>query len=360
VAKKISVLTEGYLSVNSQGFLYPLLSNRELFSENQVKFVFFTSICPELLDCNILLIDSKFFRFQWEFDENKIVDQLGIFADRIDSILWFNTGDSSGVVGSYINTVLPYVNLYCKAQVYKDKSLYQKKLYANRLYCDYYHREFGIEDDEILLPDPVIASDDLEKVRVSWNIGYARCYDFCGLYIAGLYKRWPRRFLLSFPVFVHEATKRRQLGLFSRMSSNFSRNTISFQRMKLAELVGSMGRVSRRKYYKELKSSKVVVSPFGWGEINNRDFEAFVHGCLLIKPSVNHLRTYPDFFIEQETYVPYDWDLKNMVSVLEEVEANYCQYTDIAIEGQQRYVEAVFSKNGREAFVGHFIDLVST
>ncbi len=49
-----------------------------------------------------------------------------------------------------------------------------------------------------------------------------------------------------------------------------------------------------------------------------------------------------------------------MLSVLEEVEANYSQYSDIALEGQRRYVEAVLSENGREAFVEYFIDLVST
>ena len=75
---------------------------------------------------------------------------------------------------------------------------------------------------------------------------------------------------------------------------------------------------------------------------------------------IRHLCTYPDFFVEHETYVPYDWDLKNMLSVLEEVEANYSQYSDIALEGQRRYVEAVLSENGREAFVEYFIDLVST
>ena len=32
-----------------------------------------------------------------------------------------------------------------KNQIFRDKTIYQKQLYGNRFFTDYYHREFGIE-----------------------------------------------------------------------------------------------------------------------------------------------------------------------------------------------------------------------
>ena len=49
-----------------------------------------------------------------------------------------------------------------------------------------------------------------------------------------------------------------------------------------------------------------VLSPFGYGEICFRDFEAVLSGALLLKPDCGHLETWPDIYGEG-TYVPLDW-----------------------------------------------------
>ena len=60
------------------------------------------------------------------------------------------------------------------------------------------------------------------------------------------------------------------------------------------------------KYYKKLSESKVCVSPFGWGEINYRDFESFTYATLLVKPDMNHLKTWPQLY-NSKNMVSYDW-----------------------------------------------------
>ena len=144
------------------------------------------------------------------------------------------------------------------------------------------------------------------------------------------------------------------------MGLNFPRETIGFQRKIMAERLGKQQRVSRWAYYKEMRESKVVVSPFGWGEINNRDFEAFIAGCLLVKPTVDHLETFPNWFVEGETYLPYKWDMSDMGSVLQDAEENYSRHRDLAIHGQERYFESIISRDGREQFVEHFYDLIGS
>jgi spore maturation protein CgeB len=83
------------------------------------------------------------------------------------------------------------------------------------------------------------------------------------------------------------------------------------------------------------------VSPFGWGELCYRDFEAACLGTLLIKPSVAHLRTEPDVFVENETYVPVRWDLSD----LEEKCRYYLEHGDEA----KRIIA-----NARQAYAAYF------
>ena len=70
-------------------------------------------------------------------------------------------------------------------------------------------------------------------------------------------------------------------------------------------------RVSRSQFYNELEVSRAALSPFGYGEINIRDFECFSRGVLLIKPDVSHLETFPSFYQNTETYVPFRWDFSD-------------------------------------------------
>jgi len=257
-------------------------------------------------------------------------------------------------MGSYSSDIMPLVQGFLKSQVYVDKTMYQRKLYGNRLFTDYYHTEFGIEDSEVAETDPVIRSADLSKIGVSWNIGYARCFDFYGEYLAGAYKRLPLSVILRLRPSFRSARKLRRQRVYSRMGLNFPRETIGFQRKAMADLLGKQSRVSRWDYYKQMRDSQVVISPFGWGEINNRDFEAFTAGCILVKPSVDHLETFPNWFIKGETYVPYKWDMSDMSGILDDVVTKYSQYQDIAISAQELYQDCVFSREGRQAFVDHF------
>ena len=94
------------------------------------------------------------------------------------------------------------------------------------------------------------------------------------------------------------------------------------------------GRVSREAYVRELFSSKICFSPFGYGEVCWRDYEAVLCGALLVKPDMAHIETCPDIFRPFETYVPVRWDLAD----LEEKILYYLSHSEqsIAIAGRAR------------------------
>jgi hypothetical protein len=97
-----------------------------------------------------------------------------------------------------------------------------------------------------------------------------------------------------------------------RGSNKYINKALSFQRLKTIEKIKAYGietePVKRKKYVNEIKNSKIGLSPFGAGEICFRDFEIILGGALLFKPSMNHLNTYPDIYIDNETYVSFKWD----------------------------------------------------
>ena len=98
-------------------------------------------------------------------------------------------------------------------------------------------------------------------------------------------------------------------------------------------------------------NSKVVFSPFGWGELCFRDYEAVYCGCLLVKPSMDHVVTSPDIFEAGVTYVPVKWDLSDLTEKIEYYLAHTGEAEAIVKEGQHRLRD--YYRQGR--FVGDFL-----
>ena len=221
--------------------------------------------------------------------------------------------------------VLPYVDLFYSKALFRDRSLYARQLYGKELYSDYYHEKYGIDDPE---PKTRAVAEDaaqLEKLRLSWNIGagdYPRekLRQRAGVAAARVFgPRTARLFythkaLPADPVSANTGT----IDVHARILRT-GRPSIAYQRELILKRIGNndprflVGGVSQRRYNAELAASKIVLSPFGWGELCLRDFEAVRAGSLLLKPSMEHLETWPDVFRPCETYVPFSWDADDLV-----------------------------------------------
>jgi hypothetical protein len=55
-------------------------------------------------------------------------------------------------------------------------------------------------------------------------------------------------------------------------------------------------RLEYHDYIALLKQSKLVVSPWGWGEWSHKDFEILMSGCVVIKPRTDIFRLHPPIF----------------------------------------------------------------
>ena len=224
--------------------------------------------------------------------------------------------------------VLPYVDLFYSKALLKDRSLYRRPLYGKELYSDYFHNKYGIADPDHRERPAVADPSELSKLRLSWNIGVgdyprgklrqrigvAASMAF-GFSAAKLFYGSGR--LPEDPVSANRGTidVHARIGLVNRPS-------IAYQRKLILERIQGnpsflTGEASQRVYNREVANSKIVLSPFGWGELCLRDFEAVIAGALLLKPDMSHLETWPDVFQPGETYAPFSWEGEDLVQVAE-------------------------------------------
>lgn len=353
---RVHVLSPGFETPNGRAFLFPLIVWREALRDIGIDCRLFRAVTPELTDCNALLIDSKFHRDRWAEDTDRVLAEIASFAEKC-RVIYCDTTDSSGWVQTEL---LPVVHLYAKAQMLRDRSAYQIPMYGHRPFTDYFHRALGTVDEwpewSQAVADPAL----LSKLRVSWNSALAD-YSLHGPARMALYGRVPLPGLLRPPRRFVPPSRPRPQDVSCRFGVGYPRETVAVQRKliraRLKERVDTR-KVSRRAYFRELESSKVIVSPFGFGEITLKDFEVFLTGGLLLKPDMSHIETWPDLFRADETIIAHRWDLSDFDAVLERAVANYAGLTEVAERGQETYRRHLASQNAPMLFARHLSALL--
>src|SRR3989339_1925960 len=133
-----------------------------------------------------------------------------------------------------------------------------------------------------------------------------------------------------------------------RGTRKYARKTVSFHRERMGEILDGIdrpkvtaGRVSIAKYRQDIRDSKIVVSPFGWGELGVRDFECWLYGACLMKPDMRHMQTWPDIFVPHETYVPFTWDFADLESQILTYADDPARRERVAEQGQEAYRKSI-------------------
>jgi len=115
-------------------------------------------------------------------------------------------------------------------------------------------------------------------------------------------------------------------------------------------------RIRLRYYFAEMIMSRIGVSPFGWGEVCFRDYEIMAAGALLIKPSMSHLKTSPDIFVEGKTYVATSWDPDDIGDVVRYYLAHPEEAKEIIHNGRAA-LSAYFEEDGFVKDVRRVLDV---
>jgi len=360
-----------FISVKQDGIVDYLLTPIRKNKAELKKRGYDIKICykpiPKNLSCDILCLLSKV-TLPWLQENNPVLSTLGPVISFLqearkytNKIIWFDTSDSTSVTHFEL---LPHIDLYLKKQLLKNKNAYQNAFYGGRIFTEFYHQNFGILDPTPFEQFHPIAKEELHKVAISWNIGLG------DMYYSGTRWAYYRRFVpdhipVNFNIPFTNPKQDKINDIFLRTSTQLSRPTIAFHRQELVKqlrhivqqksLTGEINgpRLSSKVFRQTMAQTKIMPSPFGWGELGLRDYEAFMYGATLLKPDMNHMETWPDIFHSGETYQSFKWDFSDLEAVILSLISNEQMRLRLATQGQHAYRESI-SVSGMAKFCDWF------
>lgn len=244
----------------------------------------------------------------------RIVETVRLGMRRDAKLVYFDGDDDLTIAWP---DLVEFYDLYVKKHTFRDRRQYLLSWIGKNNLTDYVARNFGVsfENDSFpfLMPVP---SEQIPKIVTGWNIGFddkiarfARRADSIADSIADSAKGIDVICRAGVP---SDWIQPLRLGLQAKLSLIGEEFNVRTART----------RVSQEDYNQEMMQSRICVSPFGYGEICWRDFEAILGGCVLVKPDMSHVETYPNIFVPGVTYQPVDWDYSNLETVVRQLLAD--------------------------------------
>ncbi|MCO5978911.1 glycosyltransferase family protein [Ideonella oryzae] len=242
--------------------------------------------------------------------------------------------------------LLGEVDRYVKKHAFADRSAYLRSYQGKSNLTDHLSRTQGLvlTEHAVQASEPLNA-DQLGKISVGWNIGLDDK-------IVDLFRSLPEPRLDGRSV---DIASRAYVpptlwthGLRAPVVEQLERMSARFR------VMAPRDRVGQAQYYRELLDAKLCVSPFGFGEICWRDFEAILCGCVLVKPDMGHVRTQPDLFIPGETYLPVRWDYADLAEQCEQLLADDARRQAMARRARSVLAQAL----GEDWFLSRFTELL--
>lgn len=196
----------------------------------------------------------------------------------------------------YAHVLDQHIAAYVKKQILADYSRYGRATIGDTVLTDYYARRFGLALPERQFP----VTADFER-KIVLGPGF-ECSPNTRECLRGSIET-PRE------IDLHARFESRGTEWYARMRQECKDKALELEgRFRIA----SRGQVPRREFRRELRASKMCFSPFGYGAVCWRDFEAMACGALLLKQDMSFLRLARPLFIPNETYVPLRWDLSDL------------------------------------------------
>jgi len=366
---RVNILTKGFLSPNARSWLHPVVKNKSRLSEMGIELFFYLKDSEEIKFCDVVIVESKFIKDLWAVDKSKIFELLINLKTKNNKVFLYDLGDSTY---SWVLEALPYVDKLLKTFIFKDKTNYCMPLDGQNIITNYYYKSGMIQSNNSLQPHFFLKKKDvnlLDKIKVGFNYTFADHSSNSNLWKYDYFNRLLRR---SFKIYskmlksikddeyIHPGINRSQ-NLSCRMALSGYSKGVEFHREETAKILSKYlltNRLNRKDYFAEIRNSKVVISPFGWGEINTpRDYEVALSGSILLKPDISHIDTWPNIF-NKETVVQYKWDLSDLSDLIDNIISNYKNYIHFAVNLQDQYKHYSYGKSGQDEFCDYFINMI--
>jgi hypothetical protein len=202
------------------------------------------------------------------------------------------------------------VDFYIKKHALRDRSAYARPTRGDTNLSDWYGAHYGEQLPEVHFPLP---DGFLDKLVVGPS------------FVTAPYML-PRFAAVSTP----PSAGARRYDLHARLGGVGAKNW--YEKMRADALarvqqlrgctVTPQTYLNKRAYMRELGRSLICFSPFGYGEVCWRDYEAVYSGAVLLKPDMSHVETFPDVFVAHRTYQPLRWDFSDLGDAVDTLMSN--------------------------------------
>jgi glycosyltransferase involved in cell wall biosynthesis len=297
------------------------LTSREIVSD---------SLQQKLLDARAFTGELIVISVPWDTDRCKLLDFYRELrrACPDQKLVHFDYGDGNQ---SPHFGILPQVDLYLKQYLNTDWDDYSRRFLGGSRFIEYLV-DIGMAEDSILsevwteLFQSELPAEHAHKLALGWNFGLWKRMIYLAegkpdLVLLG--KDKPHRFAAAKARAALDRLRGRDKSidaycratLYAGWTRKHRESTIA-ELNRLADeykVVSSTAKVSFSEYYREMAQARIFVSPSGWCEYTPKDYEAMYFGALLLKPSLEHIKTEPDVCFPGETYVPLKWDMSDML-----------------------------------------------
>lgn len=318
----------------SQAQVWPFhLFRRQLAADLQFHFTEHTVSAPAEIDLqrlnehDVAFVQLKIFR-KHPGTLEELLRQLRCKKVLLDDY------DSSG---NCAFAAAPLVDLYVKKQVLRDVQGYGFVHLNQRPHADYVVDALLGEARQLRPLE--IPESFARKLYCGWNIGTARFF-----HKGPASRQAPadgrRTIDISLRVTAHNGDPLHYYTLHRQNAAA----AVAALSAKFA-VVNQSRLIQQDEYLAELANSKMCLSPWGYGEVCYRDFEAILAGALLVKPSMDHLKTNPDIYRPWQTFVPVRPDFSDLAQVCR----HYLEHEDErrAIAGEAARTFERYFREGR-------------
>lgn len=323
--------------------LYPFFENRRKLKQLlglSLRYVQATNLSEIDRACANAKEDIFFIRPSWRENADDVVQLIQkIRTEHPQTIIIFLDPweqESSRFFGA-----LPYVDRFVKQHGFSNLENYQKKYIGGTIVTDYLAKEWNVDTNDFDVSS-LVPKQYEHRIVTAWNFGSSkRLKNFLK---KSLRRQWfpPAKTIDIFcRVTIGSLRERDWYGIYRETAVKTIQQLEGQYQLAVSGEYEEHRTISSRQYFHDIERSRIVVSPFGWGMITSRDYEAVAYDCLLLKPSVECVETKPNIFIPGETYVPIRWDFRD----LEEK----CNYYLTHPEEMNRIV-----RNARRAYEDHF------
>ncbi len=353
---KIIIFASDLKYPNVQSFLFPFLKYKEYFALNGFFFELKKIDIDFHFESDFIFLESKAAVLYSRKKNISLINLIRNLKPKSNAIIFFDTSDSTEIE---IPEIIPFVQKYCKAQILENLDSYRNRFYGGRIFTNFAYKNFNIKDNKPRASKN-LTDDDLKKIRIFWNssinnFGYDRsiCWS--------LFKFFKHKSLLKLPTRGFAPKRNREKLISINFNLDYERESVAWFRKQSLRLLNEKKKERKNflLYFKDLINTKYVLSPFGWGEINYRDYESFLTGSVLIKPNMDHLVTWPNYYQKGKFYIDYDWSFSNFIEITESLESNYSNYIEYANHVQDFYLSILQEDNLKQNILdrlNHILD----